>query len=90
MQTSVQEEFVQVSDKLDGLTDEIREEGAEIRTEIVVDGERTREALRQTLTSSGKLTSHPPSRILMFPTPDVVYQKYPASDALWTPDLMRM
>ena len=69
MQTSVQGEFAQVNDKLDGLTNEIREEGAETRTEIVADGERTREALRQTFTSSGKLTGHPPFRILMFTTP---------------------
>ena len=66
MQTSVHGQFIQVNAKLDGLTNEIREEGAEIRTEIVADGERTREAFRQTIT--GKLAGHPPFRVLVLPT----------------------
>ena len=88
MQASIAGEFGQVNRKLDGVVDEIHEEGAQTRAEIIQDvqreGELTRETIRQTMTGSGKLIDCP-----SFQTPhtNVMYQKYRVSDTHPTPDL---
>ena len=86
MQVSVIGELEQVNHKLDGMNNKVYQEGSEIRTEITKDGERTREALRQALTSSGKSVGH---LTCLHCHINAVYQKSKGSDTLPTPDLMR-
>ena len=80
MQASLDGQFVQVSEKLEGIVTEIRDGSAEICTKITEDGQLT----RGMSTSSGRLIGHPHLRIT-----DVMHQKSKVFDMLLTPNSMR-
>ena len=64
MHVSITGEFDGVSRKLDDVRGNIHQEGTKIRNEVKYEGELTRETIRQTVSSPGKLFGHLYSSIL--------------------------